>query len=234
MNQLKTQFIATVSHEFRTPLSAISSNLQLLDLYNETWPVEKKKIAFQRIHHAVKEMITLLNDLSVVAKDQSGKLKINPTVFNLEQFCLELIRDTIAILDPLANIRFEFTCKRPEVTLDKELLRYILSNLLSNAIKFTTGHEEVLFTISNPDDQTIQFQISDNGIGISHEDLFNIFEPFHRGGNVAEFPGTGLGLSIVKRCVDLQHGYINVTSELKKGTLITVLLPQLFHQSLSL
>jgi len=227
LNRLKTQFIATVSHEFRTPLSAISSNLQLLDLYDDTWSVEKKTTAILRIHHAVKEMITLLNDLSVVAKDQSGKLTINPTVFNLELFCGELIKDAAVIVDPLANIKFEFTCKYSEVTLDKELLRYILSNLLSNAIKFTPGNEEVLLAVSNPDDQTIQIVLSDRGIGISQEDLSNIFEPFHRGGNVAEFPGTGLGLSIVKRCVDLHKGSVSITSELGKGTRITVLLPLL-------
>ena len=230
LNSLKTQFITTVSHEFRTPLSAISSNIQLFELYGAKWPEEKKTEAFRSIQKAIKELITLLNDLSAIARDQSGKLKINPTNFELPGFCQELIKDTAALFEIKVNIRFDFKSQITQVTMDKDLLRHIFINLLSNAIKFSVPEEPIIFIVSKINEDQLMFKIEDKGIGIPPEDLENIYEPFHRGNNVAAFPGTGLGLSIVKRCIDLHLGTLSIRSELGKGTSVTVVLPKIFMQ----
>jgi len=230
LNRLKTQFITTVSHEFRTPLAAISSNIQLIELYADKWPKEKKEESYLRIQKAIKELIALLNDLSAIAKDQSGKLKINLTTFGLAAFCQELIKDTAALFETNVNIRFDFNSGVTQVVMDKDLLRHIFINLLSNAVKFSDPGEPVTFEVSDTKEGRLLFKIEDKGIGIPTEDSENIYEPFHRGNNVAAFPGTGLGLSIVKRCIEMHQGSLQIQSELKKGTTVTVILPSAMIQ----
>ena len=225
LNRLKTQFITTVSHEFRTPLSAISSNIQLIELYDEKWPVEKKVTVFGRIQEAVAQMTTLLDDLSVVARDESGKFKLSLTEFNLESFCREIAKEATALFGPDHSVLLNYQCKERLASMDKQLLRHILSNLLTNALKFSQSVTPVLFNVEDSGNNLISFSIKDQGIGISEEDLANIYEPFHRGNNVTEYPGTGLGLSIVKRCVDQHKGSITILSNLGSGTTATVLLP---------
>lgn len=230
LNNLKTQFITTVSHEFRTPLSAISSNIQLLELYGDKWPENKKTDAFGRIQKAIQELIALLNDLSAIAKDQSGKLKINLTYFELSGFCQELIKDVSILFDSRVTIKLENHSIISQVRMDKDLLRHIFINLLSNAIKFSPSEESVSFTIYDAGENQLKFTIHDKGIGIPPEELGSIYEPFHRGNNVAAFPGTGLGLSIVKRCIDLHQGTLKIESKLDQGTTVTVILPASFFQ----
>lgn len=230
LNSLKTQFITTVSHEFRTPLSAISSNIQLFELYGEKWSEDKKTEAFQRIQKAIQELITLLNDLSAIAKDQSGKLRINPTNFDLPGFCQELIKDSSGLFKSSVNVQMEYETEIIQVKMDKDLLRHIFINLLSNAIKFSPADEIVVFKINDAGENHLKFTISDKGVGIPPEELESIYEPFHRAHNVAAYPGSGLGLSIVKRCIDLHLGILNIKSKLDQGTIVTVILPAFFLQ----
>jgi signal transduction histidine kinase len=229
LNRLKTQFVSTVSHEFRTPLSAISSNIQLLDLYEEKWPADKKLTVFSRIKEAINQMTALLDDLSVIARDQYGKFKLAPIELNLELFCREIAEEIMATSRPGGNIQMEFLCEGAVVNMDPRLLRHIFSNLLINAVKFSAPGSPVLFKLEDQNKNLILITIQDHGIGISEEDLVNIFEPFHRGENVAGYPGTGLGLSIVKRCVNQHKGSISVMSRLTEGTTVTVVLPKKYH-----
>ena len=229
LNRLKTHFLTTVSHEFRTPLSAILSNIQMLELYDEKWSADKKAPAFSRILQAVKQMNSLLNDLSVVARDEAGKFQINPVRFDIALFLDELVRDTTNMLSHSPSVNIENTVRDCMVTMDKELVRYIFTNLLSNAVKFTPSDEQITVSLNDSPDNGIILQIRDHGIGIAPQDLPTIFEPFHRGQNVAGYPGTGLGLSIVKRCVDLHKGNITIESILGKGTVVTAVLPQLLN-----
>jgi len=225
LNRLKTHFITTVSHEFRTPLSAISSNIQLIDLYDEKWPAEKKATVLGRIQDAVAQMTTLLDDLSTVAKDESGKFKLSLTEFDLENFCREIVQQATNLTGFGPSVICNFQCKERKALLDKQLLFHILKNLIANALKFSPTGQPVLFHVEDTGMNQISFSLQDHGIGIPEEDLANIFEPFHRGTNAVAYPGTGLGLSIVKRCVDQHQGSITIRSQLGSGTTVTVLLP---------
>jgi signal transduction histidine kinase len=225
LNRLKTHFISTVSHEFRTPLSAISSNVQLLEMYGGKWPNDKKATTLHRIQQAVSEMTSLIDDLTLIARDQSGKLKSNPVEFDLRTFCKDLIRELPIRFEFPGTIAFEYECHSHVVCIDKELTRHILTNLLSNAMKFSPAGNRISFIIKEIQETSLTFIIADNGIGISPDDLASIFEPFHRGENAVNVPGTGLGLSIVKRCVEMMHGSITFESEQGKGTTVTVIIP---------
>jgi signal transduction histidine kinase len=174
-------------------------------------------------------MNSLLNDLSVVARDEAGKFQINPVRFDIDLFLDELVRDTTNMLNPSPVIIINNTVRDFMVSMDKELVRYIFTNLLSNAVKFTPSDQQIIVSLTDAPDHGIILQIRDHGIGIAPQDLPAIFEPFHRGQNVAGYSGTGLGLSIVKRCVDLHKGNITIESALGKGTVVTAVLPQLLN-----
>jgi len=167
----------------------------------------------------------LLNDLAVVAKDQTGKFKFNPAPFDLEKFCMELTRDRALFFNPTVVIEMAYQLEETRVALDKELVRYILLNLLSNANKFSSPGSTVNFTVSKAAFNYIEFRIQDRGIGIPENDLTTVYEPFHRGENVSEYPGSGLGLSIVKRCVEIHLGSITIDSKAGTGTTVAVKLP---------
>jgi signal transduction histidine kinase len=232
LNELKTRFITTASHEFRTPLGIISSSTGLLEDYDHKLDRPKKLKHWQRIQSAVKHMTTLLEDILLIYQTDAGKLECKRSEFDLIRFCRELIEELE--ISSKAEGRFNLTMTHTDtdlaltdgfsVCMDSKLVRQILTNLLSNAIKYTLGDDRVRFDIICSD-KTVVFQIADRGIGISADDRVRLFESFHRGTNVNNIPGTGLGLSIVKRCVDLHDGTIDLTSEVDVGTTFIVTLP---------
>lgn len=231
LSRLKTQFISTVSHEFRTPLSAISSNAELLEMYDDKWSAEKKSTAFTRIQEAVSQLITLLNNLSLVARDQTGKFGLNPVEFDLEAFCKKIINDNVAAVNRPGDINLSYLLPRKQVVMDKEVVRYIVTNLVSNAIKFSPQGSGIKVTVAEAGRRQVEIKVDDEGVGIPEKDIGSIYEPFHRGANAVDYPGTGLGLSIVKRCVETHKGSILITSTPGKGTHVQVRLPEIVSKN---
>jgi len=224
LNDLKSQFVSTVSHEFRTPLSNILSNTQLLQRYHHRWDDEKMDISFQRIIGSVHAMTAMLEDVSLLSKNQSGKLVFRPEELDINSYIAELINEAELSLGCNGLIKKVSTLNYPKVFMDKVLLRHILLNLLTNALKYSGGHEPVKFRVLQIADQ-IQFIIEDSGIGIPNDEIPYIFEPFFRSSNSEGYKGTGLGMSIVKQCVDIHRGTVEIESILHKGTKISVTLP---------
>ncbi len=167
----------------------------------------------------------LLDDLSIIGKQESGKLELNIAECDLKLVCMQSIDDTLATYGGDVS-RIEFTI-HPElkfVYVDKSLLRHILNNVLSNAIKYSEANEPVIFDV-DLNNKNIVFTIKDNGRGIPEKDLKFIFEPFQRASNVQLIKGTGLGLAIVKRCVEIHNGNIKLISKLNKGTTVVIKIP---------
>ena len=225
LNNLKSHFISTVSHEFRTPLALISSNIQLLEQHGEKVSDEKRDTIFNRISEAVNIMSHMLENISIMDKDGRKVLKFNPENFNFENYFNNLI-DGIMQLEK-KNMTFEL--KKDivigEVFLDKELLQHIVINLLNNAIKYSPPGGKITVKVATEKINFLKIHIKDNGLGILANELEYIQEPFHRGANIGNQKGMGMGLAIVKRCIDLSNGTINFESEVGKGTQVTVLLP---------
>ncbi|HEY9598724.1 MAG TPA: ATP-binding protein [Cyanophyceae cyanobacterium] len=236
LSELKTRFISTASHEFRTPLTAILGSTELLRYYSHNWSEEKKQVHFERIYSRVQHMTQLLDDVLLVGKAEAQKIEFNPNPINLIQFCHGLVEElqlntgrnhSIIFTSPgLSGDRDNEAVPNPytSAVLDEKLLQHILSNLLSNAIKYSPVGSTIEFVLTCCDRQAI-FQIQDRGIGIPHEDKLRLFEAFHRASNVGDAPGTGLGLVIVKNAVDLHGGEITVNSQVGVGTTFTVTLP---------
>ena len=228
-NELRSRFVAVVSHELRNPLSAILFSSELLQRYGDTVTSDRRDLYFERIHGAVYRMNQLLNDVLIIEETNAGKLECHPMPLNLELLCQELISEIQPeenancvidfIYDLAADLPVDF-----EIRVDRKLLSHILGNLLSNAVKYSIHGSAIRFRVQVMAKE-ICFEVADHGIGIPEADLPSLFGDFHRGANVKAISGTGLGLSIVKQCVEIHCGTIAVQSVENQGSTFKVRLP---------
>jgi PAS domain S-box-containing protein len=228
LNQLKSRFISTASHEFRTPLATVLSSLNLVERYIEKNDIEKQAKHLSRIKKSINNLTDILNDILSVNKIDEGKISSNPTNFSLT----ELIEDLIAELNLITKqgqkiVISPVTITEITVFQDSKLLNHIFSNLLSNAIKFSDINTPITVSIKEKG-ETIQVAIKDEGIGIPKPDIENLFTRFFRADNAGQIQGTGLGLSIVHQYVSLLNGDVECKSELNKGSDFTVTFPKRF------
>ncbi len=224
LNELKSRILATISHEYRTPLTTILSSTDLLAQYSSEWSEERRQKHFQRIQSAVKYLTRLVNDVLFVNHAEVGSLEFNPVPLDLEEVTRKLVEEFQLNVAGEHTIIFECQGVSTNVILDEELLDSMLRNILSNAIKYSPKGSIVQFElVFQP--RAVVFRISDQGIGISPNDKNQLFNAFFRGSNVGITSGVGLGLVIVQECVNLHGGEILVESELRVGSRFTVTLP---------
>ncbi|MEP0750962.1 ATP-binding protein [Trichocoleus sp. Lan] len=224
LNQLKSNFVSIVSHEFRTPMTTIRMSAELLRAYNQSLTEQKRNEYFERIEGAIGNMLHLLDEVLILGQTQAGGLQFKPARLDLEKFCWDLTATLQACATRQHNIIFTCQGKRPQVEMDEVLLRHIFTNLLSNAIKYSPQGGNIYFDLVFQNGEAT-FRLKDEGIGIPLKDQQRLFETFHRCSNVGPIQGTGLGLSIAKMCVDLHRGEIQVESEVGIGTTFIVTLP---------
>jgi PAS domain S-box-containing protein len=226
LNELKSRFVTTASHEFRTPLSTILSSTFLLEKYNATNEVEKREKHLQYIKDAVGDMKSILEDFLSLGKLEEGLIQSRQESINAE----DLVAEIQKIIEEMEHhckqgqqIKFQHENNSPAY-IDKQLFRNILLNLLSNAIKFSSENGVIKINC-RADKMKLAVSIEDNGIGISEEDRKHLSERFFRAKNAANIQGTGLGLHIVNKYLELMNGYIEVKSQLNKGTIFTIYIP---------
>jgi signal transduction histidine kinase len=234
LNEMKLRFFSMVSHEFRTPLTVIlgSTQLMLEKFSSDQSPQFTAGNSLQRIQTAAKSMVQLLNDMLTLTRADAGKLEYRPHPIELVSFCLNLIEDINLATAGTDRIQFlnQTTRQLNQSTLnyaalDEKLLYSLLSNLLANALKYDPAEQPVQLVLAG-DEASVEFTVSDRGIGISRQNQARLYEPFYRGDNVQSIAGTGLGLAVVKRCVELQSGEILVESQEGQGTTVHVKLPR--------
>lgn len=224
LKELKSDFVSMASHEFRTPLTAIFSSSELLQHYGHIWSEEKKIKHYHRIESAVKRMTKLLDDVLLYSKAEAGKLEFNPKSVKLRSFCSDVVEEIQLGIGEKHHITFIYSGSGHKACMDEKLLQHILTNLLSNAIKYSAPESTVLFGCYC-EEETVTFEIKDEGIGIPPEDQARLFESFHRAKNVGDIPGTGLGLAIVGKSLELHRGKFTLKSEVGVGTTFRVTLP---------
>jgi PAS domain S-box-containing protein len=224
LSEMKSKFVSTASHEFRTPLATMLSSAELLEHYSDSLRQDEKRNLLQTIQTSAKRMSEMIDDVLTLGRAESGVLKLNLGPTNLRELCNRVVsefriaqgKDHVITLDD----RFD----RLEAMMDERLLRHILNNLLSNAVKYSPQGSEVTFSLERRDEKAA-IEIQDRGIGIPPEDQPRMFESFHRASNVENRPGTGLGLAIVKKAVELHGGEISLKSAVGAGTRFTIVLP---------
>ncbi len=224
LNEMKSRFVSTASHEFRTPLSTILSSVSLIEKYLATGDEEKRNKHIERIKYSVKNLTEILNDFLSLEKLEAGKIEVHYSRFNLISFCDELREEFQNLSKNGQQIIHHHSGKSELIYSDKQLLRNICINLLNNAIKYSPEHSVIEFN-SEIGDNFATILIRDYGIGIPAEDQAHLFERFFRAGNVTAIQGTGLGLNIINRYAKLLNGKISFTSEINKGSTFKLELP---------
>lgn len=230
IDRLKNEFVHTVSHDLRSPLTAI---LGYVDLLDRVGPVNDQQREFiRRVQNSVQSITSLVNDLLELGRIEAG-FDTQKEVVPLEG----IIRDTLETLggqisDKKMNLHLNLPMDIPQMRGNPIRLRQMLDNLIGNAIKYTPEGGEITIDVEAQNDQVI-LRISDTGPGIPPADQPHIFEKFYRASNVPKgVGGSGLGLSIVKSIVENHQGRIWVESLLGQGSAFTVVLP-LYKQAVA-
>jgi PAS domain S-box-containing protein len=229
-NRAKDSFLAAASHELRTPLSAIMGHSGIL-LDGLKGPLNQKQVeAVRVIDTSSVRLLNLVNNILDVSMLESGKIEIYPQPVRVEDVCqasLRFIRETAA--KKLQTVNYVPAAGDPVIKSDPKRLKQILNSLLDNAVKFTPSEGTVTLRVeAGSTDNLICFSITDNGIGISPQDMKNLFKPFVQIDNrlSRQYEGAGLGLVITKKLVDLLGGNIQVDTEVGLGSCFTVTLPR--------
>lgn len=224
LNQLKSNFVSMVSHEFRTPLGVILSSSNILDRYLDRLPGDKRKAQLRAIRKSVHRMNDLVEDILLLGKFDAGRMTCNPSPVNLELLCRKVVAEVESASGRGQAVNLTVDTRCHDAVGDETLLLHILVNLLGNALKYSPPGNHVEFRVGHSG-QNAEFVIQDFGCGIPATDLGRLFTAFYRGSNVGHTQGSGLGLVIVKRCVDLHMGSIHCQSAEGRGTTFTVSLP---------
>jgi signal transduction histidine kinase len=228
VNKLKSRFVTTASHEFRTPLSTISGSTELMEMYiseiSNLNLAEKYEKHINRIKKEINRMVVLLNDTLILEKQSLGKYSYNPSNFSLSLYLSNFVNEYYSQKIDNKRIKLIMPDLPMDIRSDSQILTHIMSNLLDNALKYSDENTTVKLKVE-PLSSGIQISIIDQGIGIPEDEQVHLFESFFRASNVIGIVGTGLGLTIVKQFVELLNGTITYTSALNKGSEFTITLP---------
>ncbi|MEY4432473.1 MAG: hypothetical protein RLZZ44_603 [Bacteroidota bacterium] len=227
LNELRTNLVSTISHEFRTPMTTIRTSAELIEMYIEGHNFVHSAQLQKRINTITEEIdriVELMNAVLTISKHDAGKTNFKPIAFDLKQICLDVIETSYSHQMDGRKVQTNFEGDHFTVFADKNLMEYSLFNLLNNAFKYSEGSGDILLNLKSIDNE-VEIQIIDFGIGIPEKDIPKLFNTFFRASNTEGIQGTGLGLYIVKTFTERNSGTIHMTSELGKGTKVTLLFP---------
>jgi signal transduction histidine kinase/DNA-binding NarL/FixJ family response regulator len=224
----KTEFLANMSHEIRTPMTAILGYVDLLADHGDSAPgAPSREEAVETIRRNARHLLAIINDILDLSKIEAGQMKVDRQRVRT----VDLVQDVMRLMDDRARqkgiaLKLAFEGEVPDVvTTDPTRVRQVLINLLGNAVKFTE-QGAVTLTVRREEGErrTVEFEISDTGIGMTPEQLARLYHPFVQADSstTRRFGGTGLGLAISRRCVDMLGGTISVRSAPGSGTAFTV------------
>ena len=228
LDQMKSEFVAKVSHELRSPLSTIHEQLALVirDMMEETTEQDQQILA--RAKEKTKGLISLIGDLLDLSRIEEGLICKDPKPIQIESV-LESVIDFLKTQADAKGLSIALELPEeplPQLTADPVALESIFGNLIANAINYTPdgGNIQVQADLAGTN---LRIKVADNGFGIADEHLAKVFERFYRvkDEKTRYITGTGLGLPIVKELVDSMGGIIDLESTLGEGTTFTVLLP---------
>ncbi|MBN8677771.1 MAG: HAMP domain-containing protein [Chitinophagales bacterium] len=219
----KTNFIATVSHEFKTPISAIKMSLQLLESEHVGPMNEEQKHLLAGIREDAERLLKITGELLVMAQVETGNIQLTlspsdvPLIFSRAM-------DANRLFAEQKSIRFEVDCQAdlPQVLADSDKTTWVLVNLISNAIRYSYDNATVYLSAKQLDHQ-VEIKVRDTGQGIPPQYVDKVFDRFFRVPGSAK-EGTGLGLAISREFMEAQGGQISLTSEFGAGTTFTLLL----------
>jgi PAS domain S-box-containing protein len=225
LQQTKNDVISLVSHEMRTPLTAIQGMSEVLANYDVD-PAKRREINLA-INDEVKRLTRMITEYLDITRLENGATVMRKSAIRVDT----VIERTLVLLEPVAaakSIRLtrRFDPEAPALLADPDLLARAVQNLVSNAVKYSPQGTEVIVSTRVVGDSVL-VEVADRGFGIPASDLARVFEKFYRVPRVqdADVPGTGLGLSLVKEIMELHGGSVTVQSEVGQGSIFTIALP---------
>ncbi len=222
-SKAKSEFLSRMSHEIRTPINAIIGMTQIA---KKSTDIAKMQYCLEKIDNPSKQLLDIINDVLDMSKIEANKFEISTHEFNFEKM-IHRVFNVIQVKADEKHQTLDFNCNESfsrYMISDELRLSQILINLLGNAVKFTPNNGAISLSVSqsaiDSDSSMINFEVKDNGIGISEADKTHLFKVFEQadGGIVRKFGGTGLGLVISKKIANLMGGDISVQSEPNKGS----------------
>ncbi|MCP4753902.1 MAG: PAS domain S-box protein, partial [Proteobacteria bacterium] len=233
-NRAKSEFLANISHELRTPMQGILGFSSLgIDRIND---VDRKKLGsyFSNVHSSGKRLLLLLNDLLDLSKLEAGKIEYDFKEGRISKVIEVVMNDFIA-LSREQNIAIEFNSPSfPDVAvMDAGRIMQVVGNLLSNAVKFSNSNGKVTIDIENQQD-FLTISVTDGGLGIPEDELESVFDKFVQSSKTATGAGgTGLGLAISRRIVSDHSGEIWAASNPEGGSVISFSIPKIRNDHLA-
>lgn len=227
LNEMKSRFVTMASHQFRTPLTVIYSNAELIDL--KTNHFDKKTVASveyitSRIKKEVDRMTELMNNILIFGKYESKKIKKEIKILNLNKYIKTVIDTYFDKAVERGKIQIKIKGRKQVFQTDETLLTHILTNLISNAFKYSAGKPNPLISISYLKNE-IEIEVTDFGIGIPEDEIQYLFTSFFRASNTSTIIGSGLGLTIVKQFTVFLNGKVELRSKENFGTTIKLNFP---------
>jgi two-component system, sensor histidine kinase and response regulator len=228
-SRIRSEFLATISHELLTPLTYVIGMSDTLLKWSFGELSERQRNYLQTIHDSGEHLLEMIHDILDLSQIEAGKAALNIGEFSIQS----VVEETVRLLQPKATkqqvnltIDIQFSQERDRFTADTRRVQQILANLLSNAIKFTPQQGNVIVRIWWEENNAV-FQIEDTGIGISEEQKPQLFEKFHQleTNYSRKYEGTGLGLALTKQLVEMHRGRIEVESTVDIGSVFTVWIP---------
>lgn len=225
-NELKSKFVSIASHQFRTPLTVIYSNAELLELKIDYYGKELSdecKVIISRIKNEVERMTELMNNILIFGKQEAKKIEkvIQPVDFS--EFIQTLTKTYFNNQDS-ATIKVKMKGTKRILYTDESLIVHILTNVISNAFKYSIGRRDPELIISYLEN-TIEIQVVDYGLGIPKKDVPNLFTSFFRASNTQSIIGSGLGLVIVKQFTEFLNGTVELKTKENLGTTVKLTFP---------
>ncbi|MDX1411571.1 MAG: GAF domain-containing sensor histidine kinase [Nitrospirales bacterium] len=228
MDRLKTQFLSHVSHDLRTPLTAIRGLATNLLEGTIGALTNKQSNYLDRINSNVERLTRMISDLLDLSSITAGKLRLNWSNVDVPKLAREMVEQVQLLAEP-KDLTIAVVCPEDHFTIvaDYDRLCQVILNLLDNAIKFTPQGGNIRLEVKPIESRSTTIIVSDSGPGIPQESISNLFDPFYQAHPQLEYrkKGLGIGLAIVKNFVDLHGGTIQVESELGKGTTFRISLP---------
>jgi signal transduction histidine kinase/CheY-like chemotaxis protein/HAMP domain-containing protein len=226
LEQAKSDFVATASHELRSPLTSIKGFIELLESTNSENLTERQHEFIRIVLQSTDRLVDLVNDLLDIARIESGQFEIHARSVDLRSTVEEVCALMQArLLEKRQCLDLHIAEPRAPALADPARVRQIVTNLMTNAHLYT-GEEGTITVRLEGDRAATRIVVADSGRGMMPEDLRRVFDRFYRGSSdERKSPGTGLGLAIVKSLVDMHGGSIDVSSSPGQGTTFTVTLP---------
>jgi signal transduction histidine kinase len=226
LNQLKSNFVANISHELRTPMTHLKGYLELL-ITQDLGALNASQVqAMQIMQRSSERLERLIEDLIQFSMAERDEVSLRVRNFNLGTLCLNLVNR----LQPKAKaaqvtVHFQTQPDIPTVSADEEKISWVILQLMDNAIKFTPAGGSVHLSLEQ-DSKFVRVSVRDTGIGIPPDRIEEIFQPFHQldSSSTRRYAGTGLGLALVKKIIESHGSVIHVTSQVDQGSVFEFLI----------